>query len=112
LRDAIAWYARRRVRKQIWGQGLGRNTEDEIVHVGRQDLTALSDFLAHKPFFMGERPTTLDASAFGLLSNVLWCPIESSLKAHAHGLGNLVAFCERVRDRYFKQDAPLQRSGK
>jgi glutathione S-transferase len=105
LRDVIAWITRRQIRKEIWGHGLGRNTEDEIFHLGKQDLTALSDFLADKPFFMGERPTTLDASAFGLLSNVLWCPVESPLKAHAQTLGNLVAFCERVRDRYFEKDA-------
>ncbi len=105
LRDVIAWYVRRQIRKQVRGQGLGRNTENEIFHLGKQDLTALSDFLADKPFFMGDGPTTLDASAFGLLSNVLWCPIESPLKAHAQGLKNLVAFCERVRDQFFKKDA-------
>jgi glutathione S-transferase len=105
LRDAVAGYARRQMRKQIRGQGLGRNTEDEIFQLGKQDLSALSDYLADKPFFMGDEPTTLDASAFGFLTNVIWCPVESPLKTHAQGLGNLVAFCERVRDRYFKPEA-------
>jgi glutathione S-transferase len=105
LRGVVAGYARSRMRKQIRGQGLGRNTENEIFHLGKQDLTALSDYLADKPFFMGDEPTTLDASAFGFLTNVLWCPVESPLKTHAQGLGNLLAFCERVRDRYFKPEA-------
>lgn len=105
LRDVIARLARRHIRRLIWGQGLGRHTENEIFHLGNQGLTALSEFLGDKPFFLGDRPTTLDASAFGLLSNVLWCPVESPLKAHAQSLRNLVAFCERVRDRYFKKDA-------
>lgn len=105
LRDVVAWYARRQIRKQIWGQGLGRHSEEEIFRIGNQDLSALSDFLADKPFFMVERPTALDACAFGLLSNVLWCPIESPLKVHAQTLGNLVAFCERVRGRCFKEAA-------
>ena len=60
---------------------------------------------------MGDSPTTLDASAFGRLINVLWCPIESALKAEAERLGNLAAFCERVRGRYFEKDAePSRRS--
>ena len=105
LRDVVAGFARRQMRKQIRGQGLGRNTEDEIFHLGKQDLGALSDYLADKPFFMGDEPTTLDASAFGFLTNVVWCPIESPLKTHAQGLGNLVALCERVRDRYFEPEA-------
>jgi glutathione S-transferase len=88
LRDLIASFARRQMRKQIRGQGLGRNTEDEIFQLGKQDLSALSDYLA-----------------FGFLTNVIWCPVESPLKTHAQGLGNLVAFCERVRDRYFKPEA-------
>ena len=106
MRDAIAWYARGQVRKQIRGQGLARNTESEIFHLGKQDLSALSDFLADKPFFMGDTPTALDACAFGMLSNLIWCPIESPLKEHARSLTNLVVFCERVRDRYFETSLP------
>ena len=58
---------------------------------------------ADKLFFMGDSPTTLDACAFGLLTCVMWVPVESPLKEYALGKPNLVAFCERVRDRYFKQ---------
>jgi glutathione S-transferase len=101
LRDAVALWARARMRKQIRGQGLGRNSEDEIFELTAPDLTALSDFLGDKPFFMGDTSTTLDASAFGLLTNLVWVPIESPLKTHAAGLANLIGFCERMRDRYF-----------
>ena len=92
----------------MWSQGVARHSEDEIFHLGRQDLTALSDFLSDKPFFMGDRPTTLDATAYGLLINVLWYPIESALKVDAESLGNLNSFCERVCDRYFEKDAGTQ----
>jgi glutathione S-transferase len=101
VRDVIAWQARRQIRKEIWGQGLGRHSESEVFHLGRQDLLALSDFLGEKPFFLGDEPTTLDAIAFGLITNVIWCPVESPLKQDALGHRNLVAFCERVRDRYY-----------
>ncbi len=104
LRDSVAGYARRRVRKQIRGQGLATNTESELFHLGKKDLTALSDFLADKPFFVGDTPSSLDACAFGMLINLIWCPIESPLKEHGLGLPNLVAFCERIRDRYFEKD--------
>ncbi len=113
-RDIAAWVARRMIRKQIRAQGLGRNTEAEIFQLANRDLTALSDFLADKSFFLGVAPTALDASAFGLLSNVLWDPIQSPSKDHARNLGNLVAFCERIRDRYFEEfrpDGPAGRSG-
>jgi glutathione S-transferase len=111
VRDVMAGFARRHMRRLIRGQGLGRHAERDIMHLGNEGLTALSDFLGDKPFFLGGGPTTLDASAFGLLSNVLWPPIESPLKTHARGLGNLVAFCERVRDRYFREDAKAAPGG-
>ena len=102
VRDVVPWVARRKIRQEIWGQGMGRYDEDQVFAIGRQELDAVSDFLAQKPFFMGDAPTTLDASAFGVLTAVMWAPIESPLKAHALGLANLGAFCERMRDRYFK----------
>ncbi len=102
VRDLVAAYARRQMRAQLRGQGIGRHSESEIFQLGQRDLTALSDFLGDEAFFLSDVPTTLDASAFGLLSTLLWAPIESPLKEHARRLENLVAFSERVRDRYFK----------
>jgi len=52
---------------------------------------------------MGNKPTTLDASAFGILVNLLWCPIESPLKEHAKTLNNLSAFCNRVKQAYYSE---------
>ena len=103
IRDLIAVYVRRQMRQQVWGQGLGRHSEDEIYHVGQQELTALSEFLGNNPHFMGDTPTTLDASAFGMLVNILWCPIESPLKEHAKTLNNLPAFCNRVKQEYYSE---------
>lgn len=103
VRDLIAVYVRRQMRQQIRGQGLGRHSEDEIYHIGQQELTALSEFLGEMPYFMGDKPTTLDASAFGMLVNILWCPIESPLKEHAKMLKNLSAFCNRVKQEYYSE---------
>jgi hypothetical protein len=61
------------------------------------DGTAVSD----KLYLLGDEPTTVDCSAFGLVSNIVWPPIESALKEHARGLDNLVAYSERIRDDYF-----------
>lgn len=70
-----------------------RHTEDEIFHLGRQDLMALSDFLADNPFSMGDTATTLDATTYGLRVNVLWYPIESALKVDAESFSNLNSYC-------------------
>ena len=110
VRGLVATMVRRQIRKQIWGQGMGRHSENEIFQLGKQDLTSLSDFLADKPYFMGDKPTMLDASAFGFLSNVLWCPCQSQLKEHLKSCENLVQFCERMNARFFKNQGENQQA--
>ena len=105
VRGPVAALVRRQLLKEMRGHGMGRHTEEEIYSLGRQDLDTLSDYLGTKPWFMGQQPTTLDASSFGLLANILWVPIESPLKEHLRSLENLTAFCERMRDRYFAAPA-------
>ena len=109
-RGVAGLYARRSMRGQLWGQGLGRHSDEEIVRVGQRELTALSEFLADKKYLLGDEPTTVDCSAFGLVNNIMWPPIESALKEHARGLDNLVAYCGRIRDDYFGDlGAPVSR---
>lgn len=103
IRDVAAAYYRHRIKKQIHGHGMGRHSADEIFLLGIKDLDAVSDYLADKPWFMGEKPTSLDACAFGFLIDTLGCPIESPVKAHALSKPNLVQFCQRVMEDYYPE---------
>lgn len=101
VRNTLAGMIRRQVLKALHGQGVGRHSRDEIYALGKANLTALSDFLAAKPFFMGERPTSLDASAYAMLANILYAPTVSPLTEHARVLPNLHPYCERMKARYY-----------
>jgi hypothetical protein len=89
--------------KQLWGHGIGRHSEPEIHEIGRRDLSALSDFLGDKPFFMGEKATTLDAAAYGFLSRLMYDSLQSPLKEQALNLDNLQLFCQRVRAEFYTE---------
>lgn len=101
LSQIIPPLARQEIRKNLHGQGIGRHSAAEIYRIGIADAIALSDFLANKPFFMGDRPTTLDASAYGVLANILWTPIESPLKEKVQTLTNLVRYCDRIKAQFY-----------
>jgi len=60
-----------------------------------------ADFLGDKPFFLGARPSSLDATAYAFLANILWVPLESPLKAHAQTYPQLAAYCARMREKYY-----------
>ncbi len=101
VRTVVALIIRNKVLRDLKGQGIGRHSTEEIYQIGITDLNALSDFLADKPFFMGNQPTTLDASAYGLLANILWVPLESPLKDHAEKLSNLSTYCQRMKATFY-----------
>jgi glutathione S-transferase len=101
VRDLVAVLARRGQLKALHGQGVSRHAREEIYALGRVDLTTLSDSLGNKPFFLGNRPTSLDATAYAFLANLLWVPINSPLTRHARSLDNLVAYGERMKQRYY-----------
>jgi glutathione S-transferase len=102
-RDVAAWGYRHRINSQIRGHGLGRHTPEEVFELGKEDVDALASFLGDKPYFMGHKPTALDASAYGVLVNTLGCPIESPVKNHALAQKNLADYCRRMQAEFFPE---------
>jgi len=100
VRHVVAPFVRRKVRKSLVAQGLGRHRQDELYAMGRADLEAVSTLLAERPFFVADRPTTIDAVAYGFLANLLLVPIEGELKRSAQGFANLVAWTEAMEQRF------------
>lgn len=96
LRATLPPLMRHRVQRMLWLQGTGRHTPEEIVAFAREDLQALSAHLADKPFFMGEQLTSIDASAFGFLANIVLFPVDTRLRRVALEFANLVTFCETM----------------
>jgi hypothetical protein len=47
---------RRRLRKTLQGQGIGRHSRDEITAIGIRSIDAMAAYLGDKPFFMGSAP--------------------------------------------------------
>jgi len=101
MRYAIAPMARRSVRQQLHGHGIGKHTKDEIHAIGKRDIDALANVLGDKPFFMGDEPTEIDAIAYAQLANIMWTPIETPVKDHALTHKNLVAFLDRFKQRFY-----------
>ncbi len=101
LRQLIPVFARRGLRKQLHAQGTGRHSRAEIYAIGCRDVTALSDLLGEQAFFLGDEPTSIDATAYGFLANLLWVPINLPIRAHAQKMPNLEAYCQRMKARYY-----------
>jgi glutathione S-transferase len=102
-RPAIADMYHKLITDQIHQQGLGRHTADEVYRLGTEDLRAVSDVLGDKPFFLGEKPTTVDTTLYAYMANLLETPVQCATKDFGLSRKNLVAYCQRMRARFFPE---------
>ena len=84
-------------------QGIGRHSLDEIVELGSRSLSALSALLGDRPYLMGDKPSAVDATAFGALAGLLTPFFDSPLRRKALGFKNLVAYTDRLMRQYYPE---------
>ena len=89
---------KRRIHGTLHGQGIGRHTPAEIHAFARKDLEAVATILGTKPYLLGDRITTYDASVFGILGNFYHCPFNPPEKTLLHTeFPTLQAYILRVK---------------
>lgn len=101
LRQLVPQLARRGMKQQMHGHGMGRHSRDEIYALGCRDIAALAALLGDQAYFMGAEPSSLDATAYAFVANLIWIPIESPLREQAKQFANLEAYCQRMKARYY-----------
>lgn len=101
MRNFVANMVQRRTRDTLWRQGTGRHDPENIYQLASDDLDAIETLLGDKPFFLGDDPTSVDASAYAFLANMLWQPIDTPLKRRIGESKAFVDYCERMRARYY-----------
>jgi glutathione S-transferase len=103
VRWLVPTVLKRTFTKQLYARGMGRHAEDVIIAQGKSDLNALSQLLGDQPYFMGDRPSSIDACVFGFLGVTLYVAGDNPLYQYGASLENLMRYCERMRTRYFPE---------
>jgi len=89
-------------------QGIGRHSQVEMLQLACKSLDAIAVILGDKNYFLGSEPTTVDASAFSSLANILGSPYETPLKTYLQKYPNIQAYCVRMwRNFYPEMKMPL-----
>jgi glutathione S-transferase len=81
-------------------QGIGRKSPEQIREQGIADVRALAGILGQSKYFLG-KPSSVDATAYAFLANVLVPPYESPIRRAALALPRLVNYVERMKTRYY-----------
>lgn len=100
-RDLLAALIRRQMKSELYGQGIGRHTRDEIYQLGIADLSALSTVLNEHEFLLGNEPASIDATGYAFIANVLLPPIGSPLKDYVKSQKCFMDYCVRMKERFF-----------
>ncbi len=101
----ITSIAQRQSRSQLAAQGIGRHAREEVYATGRSLVDAAAELLGEKRFFLDEAPSTIDATAYGMLAPLLFAPFDNPVKARALERTNLVAYCERLREQHWARES-------
>lgn len=101
LRAILPIILQKKIRADLYKQGIGRHSTAEIYQLGIEDLSVLSTFLKSSAFLLGDEPTSIDASAYAFLANILEVPIASPLHDYAKTQPQLIAYCERMKQRFY-----------
>ena len=98
LRTPVGNMVRKGVIKQTYGHGMGRHTASERRQLGKECLSAISNFIGQKKFFLGDHISSYDASAYAFLSNTVYCDLSPSFQKDALSYSNLQEYCERIQN--------------
>lgn len=103
VRQLLRLYIRRQFKRNLWGQGIGRHSPDQIDEFGVTDIHALAELLGDNQYILGDEPRSFDASAFGFLVNIVEFPLDTQTRMAALAHDNLVAYVARMKSRYFPE---------
>jgi glutathione S-transferase len=94
---------KQRMEGQMYGHGMGRHSAKEVHAIGITDLKAVSELLGDKPYLMGEKPTTVDATVYSHVANYLHTPLKCPVRDFGLSRKNLVDYLDRMDSRYFPE---------
>jgi glutathione S-transferase len=100
--------ARRGFKHHLFERGIGRHSPEEVEAMGRADVDALVAWLGDREWFIADRPTKADASAFGLLAVAIRSELDTPVCRYTRTQPNLVAFVDRMIARLFAQQPSRQ----
>ncbi len=103
LNKIIPIVARKQIKSQMYGHGMGRHSEDEIYAIGQADIVAIADILGDKQFIHGNQPTRIDACVFSYIINFIVPPFTSPLSDEVQKHSNLIDYNQRMISTYFPE---------
>ncbi len=101
LPDEVADMFRAVMSAEYLGSSAARQTPEEIKASLAADLRALAALLGNTPYFFGDEPSFIDATAFGFIANFYAAPEQTWARNMVAEHANLTAYFARSFARWY-----------
>lgn len=101
MRDVVQTMVKRRIRRDVDAQGLGRHEDADRNALVLPCIDAIADQIGDGPYLLGDQPCGADASIFAIVATVLVDIFDTPLKDHAQTRPELLAYRDRMMAEYF-----------
>lgn len=103
MRPFMKAFAQRAIKKQLWAQGTGRHSPDEILGMAKRDIAALAAIVGDGPYVHGDQIRSIDAVVYAYVVNLTEFRIDTPMTEAARAHANLVAYARRITETYFPE---------
>jgi len=103
VRPLIKIAVQRGIRKQLWAQGTGRHSADEILAMAKRDIAALAAIVGGGPYVHGDKIRSVDAAVYAYVVNMTLIELDTPMTEAARAHANLVAYARRITDEFFPE---------
>ncbi len=101
VRNLIAGFIQRGVKKTLDGQGIARHSEMDVAKLLRRDYRALSNMLADRPYLFGEQMTRYDCTAIAFAAMVSTKGLPSKMPDIRSEFPNIAGYWDRAQKTWF-----------
>ncbi len=102
IRPLVTALIRRKILRDVKGQGTGRHGQEDVHRRGVADIDAVAEFLGARDFLVADRPTVIDVTLFAFVDNLLrgGCPgpLREAARSHAGLVGHHGRMTARIAD--------------
>ncbi|POR47618.1 glutathione S-transferase family protein [Bosea psychrotolerans] len=108
LRPLIIAMVKRKVQRNLDGQGIGRHSAQERLVLTKRAYAAIAGILGERQFLLGDTPCGADAALGAFTMSALSPVFDSAIRGVVESHPNLVAYEARIRARFFPEAAAVK----
>ena len=100
VRYVVGGNLQRRAATLSWNEGWARHTKEELLAMARNDIQAFAQLLGGRPFFLGNKPHSIDCVAYGVLAQFVLSDQPKVLRDIATQYPTIVTYVQRMHELF------------